>query len=257
MASRFRAAGRLFKLPPLSPSPPAYSFIVPFFNEAESCRDLLQELRAAADALGQDVEVIAVDDGSRDATLAILREIAAGWPALRVLPLARNSGQAAAIYTAMRAARAPILVTMDGDGQNVPGDIPLLLARLGEADMVAGVRAERNDSWLRRTMSRLANGLRSRLLADGMSDSGCALKAFRREVVEAFLPMRTLYSFMPALAVAAGFTVVEQPVRHRERRAGTSKYGLLVMLWRPALDMLGVWWWRRRRFPLPEVARES
>ncbi len=230
---------------------------MPFFNEAESCRALLAEVRTTTEALGQEVEVIAVDDGSGDATLSILREIAGAWPALRVLPLLRNSGQAAALYTALRAARAPVLVTMDGDGQNVPGDIPLLLSRLSEADMVAGVRAARNDSWLRRSMSRFANGIRGRLLRDGMSDSGCALKAFRREVVDAFLPMRTLYSFMPALAVAAGFTVVEQPVQHRERKAGVSKYGLLVMLWRPALDMLGVWWWRQRRFRLPEVAPEK
>ena len=236
---------------------PAISIIVPFFNEAESCRALLEEVRTTTDALERDVEVIAVDDGSRDATLSILREVAAVWPALRVLPLSHNSGQAAALYTAMRAACAPILVTMDGDGQNVPGDIPLLLSRLREADMVAGVRAKRNDSWLRRSMSRFANGIRGRLLRDGMSDSGCALKAFRREVVDAFLPMRTLYSFMPALAVAAGFTVVEQPVQHRERKAGVSKYGFLVMLWRPALDMLGVWWWRQRRFPLPEVAPDK
>jgi glycosyltransferase involved in cell wall biosynthesis len=236
---------------------PAYSILIPFFDEAESCRTLLDEVRETTDALGKETEVIAVDDGSRDRTLAILLEIARSWPALRVVSLLQNSGQAAALYTAMRAARAPILVTMDGDGQNVPGDIPRLLARIGEADMVAGVRAERNDSWLRRTMSRIANGLRGRVLADGMSDSGCALKAFRREVVDAFLPMRTLYSFMPALAVAAGFKVVEQPVRHRERRTGTSKYGLLVMLWRPALDMLGVWWWRHRRFPLPQVRPEQ
>ena len=236
---------------------PALSILIPFFDEAESCRALLAEVRIAAETLGRESEVIAVDDGSRDDTLAILREIAASWPALRVLPLVRNAGQAAALYTAMHAARAPILVTLDGDGQNDPADIPLLLARLGDADMVAGVRAERRDSWLRRKMSRLANGIRSRVLGDGMTDSGCALKAFRREVVEAFLPMRTLYSFMPALAVAAGFRVVEQKVRHRERRTGTSKYGLLVMLWRPALDMLGVWWWRHRRFPLPEISPEA
>ena len=236
---------------------PAISVIIPFYNEAESCLALLTEVRATTDALPGGAEVIAIDDGSRDGTLAILRTLAAAWPELRVLPLAKNSGQAAALFTGMRAAIAPVVITMDGDGQNVPGDIPLLLSRLGEADMIAGVRAQRRDSWLRRRMSRLANGIRSRVLGDGMTDSGCALKAFRREVVDAFLPMRTLYSFMPALAVAAGFTVKEQPVQHRERAAGTSKYGLLVMLWRPALDMLGIWWWRHRRFPLPQIAASS
>lgn len=233
---------------------PAITVVIPFFNEAESCRALLAELRTVTDPLPGGCEVIAVDDGSRDDTAAILLDVAAGWPELRVLRLAINSGQAPALFTGMRAARGPVVVTMDGDGQNVPADIPLLVSRLGEADMVAGVRAQRRDSWLRRRMSRLANGIRGRLLGDGMTDSGCALKAFRREVVDAFLPMRTLYSFMPALAVAAGFRVVEQPVQHRERRAGVSKYGLLVMLWRPALDMLGIWWWRHRRFPLPQVS---
>ncbi len=199
-------------------------------------------------------EVVAVDDGSTDRTAEVLRGAAAEWPALRVLPLARNQGQAPALFAGMRAARGAVIVTMDGDGQNVPADIPRLVARLSEADMVAGIRAERCDGWLRRTMSRIANGIRGRVLGDGMTDSGCALKAFRREVVDSFLPMRTLYSFMPALAVAAGFKVVQEPVQHRARRAGVSKYGLLVMLWRPALDMLGVWWWRHRRFPAPEMA---
>lgn len=236
---------------------PSVSIVIPFFNEAESCRALLDEVRTVAETVAGSCEVIAVDDGSADRTRAILKETAAGWPALRVLALARNSGQAAALFVGMRAALAPVVVTMDGDGQNVPGDIPTLLARIGEADMVAGVRAERRDSWLRRRMSRVANAIRGRVLGDGMTDSGCALKAFRREIVDAFLPMRTLFSFMPALAVAAGFTVVEQPVRHRERRAGVSKYGLGVMLWRPALDMLGVWWWRHRRFPLPTIVEEK
>ncbi len=229
------------------------SVVIPFFNEAESCVALLNELRETLDTLPAPCEVIAVDDGSTDHTLSLLRQTAAQWPALRILALKGNHGQAPALYIGMRAARGPVVVTMDGDGQNVPADIPLLLSRMQEAEVVAGVRGKRRDSWLRIGMSRLANALRNRILADGMTDSGCALKAFRREVVDAFLPMRTLYSFMPALAVAAGFKVVEQVVQHRERKAGVSKYGLLVMLWRPALDMLGLWWWRHRRFTLPEI----
>ena len=229
------------------------SVVIPFFNEGESCVALLKELRETLDTLPGPCEVLAVDDGSTDQTLSLLRQTAAQWPALKVVALKGNHGQAAALYTGIRTARGPVLVTMDGDGQNVPADIPLLLSRMQEADVVAGVRGKRRDSWVRIGMSRLANGIRNRILADGMSDSGCALKAFRREVVDAFLPMRTLYSFMPALAVAAGFKVVEQVVQHRERKAGVSKYGLLVMLWRPALDMVGMWWWRHRRFALPEV----
>lgn len=130
---------------------------------------------------------------------------------------------------------------LDGDGQNDPADLPALLDQLSIADLVAGVRVNRQDSWLRRTMSRLANAIRSRLLGDGARDAGCALKAFRREVREAFVPIRTLYSFTPALAAAAGFRVIEWEVQHRPRTHGASKYGLGVMLWRPLADMLGVW----------------
>jgi hypothetical protein len=138
---------------------------------------------------------------------------------------------------------------MDGDGQNVPADVPRLLARLAAADMVVGVRVDRADAFVRRAVSRLANRIRARVLRDGVRDTGCALKAFRREVAAEFIPIASLYSFMPALAVAAGFRVVEEPVRHRPRRRGASKYGLRIFLWRPALDMLGVWWFASRRVP--------
>lgn len=157
----------------------------------------------------------------------------------------------------MKLAVAPILITMDGDGQNVPTDIPRLLEALPGFDMVAGIRAKRNDSWLRKKMSRTANAIRGIILKDGMRDSGCALKAFRREVVDSFLPMRTLYSFMPALAVAGGFRVTQLEVTHRARERGQSHYGLGVMLWRPALDMMGLWWWRHRRFKLPQIHKEQ
>jgi len=140
---------------------------------------------------------------------------------------------------------------MDGDGQNDPADISSMLHLLNTTDaaMVTGLRANRKDSWLRHRMSRIANAVRQKILHDGVTDSGCALKAFRKEVLRSLIPIRTLYSFIPALAVAAGFRVIEVEVNHRPRKTGTSKYGLGVMLWRPVVDMIGIWWFIHRRFP--------
>ncbi len=150
-----------------------------------------------------------------------------------------NNGQAAALFVGMKQATGEILVTLDGDGQNDPADIPRLLAALDNFDMVAGVRARRQDSWLRLAMSRLANGVRSSLLRDGLRDTGCALKAFRCEVIESFIPIRTLYSFMGAMAVAGGFRICQLEVAHRPRTRGQSKYGLSVFWWKPLIDMVG------------------
>lgn len=226
------------------------SLVIPFFNEVESVTTVLSEACAAMQALGRVHEVIAVDDGSSDRTRLHIQGLMMHWPSLRVIAFDRNRGQAAALLDGLRAARGKVLITMDGDGQNDPSDIAAMLAELEgtKSDMVTGVRAKRRDGWLRRRMSRLANTVRQRLLHDGVTDSGCALKVFRREVREAFIPIRTLYSFMPALAVAAGYRVKEVAVNHRARETGVSKYGLGVMLWRPILDMLGVWWFIQRRY---------
>ena len=231
-------------------SAPEFSVIVPFYNEEGCVGGLLGEVRKMFDPMGADYEVIAVDDGSADASRAEVVALAAGWPELRVVAFSRNRGQAAALLDGMRVAQGKLLVTMDADGQNDPADVVRLIEalRAGGADMVCGVRAERQDSWLRRKMSRVANAVRERILWDGVRDSGCALKVFRAEVVDAFIPIRTLYSFMPALAVAAGFKVQELTVHHRARETGVSKYGLGVMLWLPLVDMLGVWWFTRRRY---------
>jgi glycosyltransferase involved in cell wall biosynthesis len=152
-------------------------------------------------------------------------------------------------YFGMKRSAGEILVTLDGDGQNDPADIPRLLAALKDRDMVAGVRARRQDSWLRLAMSRLANSIRSRLLDDGLLDAGCALKAFRSEVVESLLPIRTLYSFMGAMAAAAEFRLCQIEVVHRSRRHGQSKYGFSVFWWKPLIDMIGIYWFSERRFP--------
>jgi glycosyltransferase involved in cell wall biosynthesis len=224
--------------------------VIPFYNEAESIQTVLNEACAAMQALGCEHEVIAVDDGSKDATRQLAQTLEAQWPSLRVLAFDKNRGQAAALMDGLRAARGEVLITMDGDGQNDPANIAALLERLavGDADMIATVRANRKDGWLRRRMSRIANGVRQRFLHDGVTDSGCALKVFRRDVFSAFIPIRTLYSFIPALAVAAGYRVAEMSVNHRARETGISKYGLGVMLWRPLVDMVGIRWFARRRF---------
>ena len=229
------------------------SVVIPFFNEEANAGSLLAEIEQVLSSVGASYEILTVDDGSQDGTLAVLSERAAANPRIRVLSMDRNRGQAAALYHGLRTARAPVIITMDGDGQNDPTDIPGLLSQLDEFDMVVGIRDASRRRPLRRWMSKLANAVRGRLLHDHMRDSGCALKVFRREVVDAFIPILTLYSFMPALAQSAGFKIGQRDVRHRSRTGGVSSYGLRQFLWRPLLDLIGVCWFIRRRFRLPRA----
>lgn len=226
---------------------PVYSIVIPFYNEEGAIPGLLAELRATMDALGAPYEAILLDDGSTDGTAAALAEAAAGWPDARVMPLGVNQGQAAALLRGFHDVRGRWIITLDGDGQNAPGDIPALIAAARDCDMVVGIRATRRDSWLRRIMSRIGNEVRGRALGDNLQDSGCALKLFRAEVARAFFPIRSLYSFMPAMAVAAGYRLMEIPVSHRERRTGESKYGFGTFAWRPLVDLIALWWLLRHR----------
>jgi len=237
-------------------TPPEISVVVPFYNEAEVAGGMIDELTDCMNRLNRSFEIVLVDDGSSDATADILFNAQKRSPYCRILEHPRNLGQAAALWNGLHAARGAILVTIDGDGQNDPGDLPKMLKSLEGADMVIGFRAHRKDSSLRLAMSRIANAVRRRWLGDNMRDTGCALRVFRREVLQSFLPIRTLYSFIPALAAGAGFRVVECPVAHRARKAGVSKYGLWIMLWRPFVDMVAVGWLMRRRLP-PVQAKES
>lgn len=233
----------------------ALSIIVPFYNEGRNVADVCLELKAVQEHMLPECEVILVDDGSTDGGGGTMDRLAVSWPGCRVFHLPENRGQSAALVFGLSHALAPIIATLDGDGQNDPRDIPRLLLRLEDADMVVGVRMERQDSWVRRKISRIANFYRSSWLSDGVSDAGCALKVFRREVADAFIPIRTLYSFMPALAVAAGFRVTEEPVRHRARRYGTSKYSARSFLFLPIVDLIGLKWYCSRRCrPLAERA---
>jgi dolichol-phosphate mannosyltransferase len=229
-----------------------YSIVIPVYNEEDVVEALLDELNGlvSMSTWSSDYEILMIDDGSSDRTAEIIGIRFQNWSQGHLIRLVRNCGQAAALYYGMKRASGQVVILLDGDGQNDPRDIPKVLAPLDEVDMVVGVRVERRDSLTRRAMSRLANAARSRILQDGVVDSGCGIKAFHRRVIDAFIPMRTLYSFMPALAVSAGFTVRQVPVHHRPRSGGKSKYGVRQFLWKPLLDLLGVWWFSLRRCPL-------
>jgi len=227
-----------------------YSLVVPVFDEITALPALAAEIRATMARLGRPWECILVDDGSTDGSGRLIDELCAPRASrFRAIHFAANRGQAAALDAGLRRAKGRLVVILDGDGQSYPDDIPVLIDALHREhlDLVCGVRVGRRDSWLRRAMSRLANAVRARVLGDGTSDAGCALKVMRREVVAALVPIRTLYSFIPALAAGAGFRLGECPVRHRARHGGRSSYGLRAFLWRPLVDMVGVRWLVSRR----------
>jgi dolichol-phosphate mannosyltransferase len=236
---------------------PNYSIVIPVYNEEEVVGDLLTEIRRFAEKWSDDYELLFVDDGSSDRTAEIISTQFTGWDEGKLIRLSRNCGQAAALLYGMNCSRGKIVILLDGDGQNDPQDIPKVLAPLNEVDMAVGIRVNRQDSAVRRAMSKIGNGIRSWILRDGVVDTGCGLKAFHRRVIEAFIPMRTLYSFIPALAISAGFTVRQVPVAHRSRMGGKSKYGVRQFLWKPLLDLLGVWWFTRRRSPLAQEKCED
>jgi dolichol-phosphate mannosyltransferase len=229
-------------------SPIQLSLVIPVYNEAGNILPLVAGSVDVLRAMRRSFEIILVNDGSTDATADEIAEAHAKWPECVELRMPQNSGQAVALLTGLRAARGEFLLMMDGDGQNDPRDYPALLALVesGEVDLACGWRVDRHDSAVRRIMSRVANVVRGAVLKDGVHDAGCQLRVMRREVREAFFSMELMQSFIPALAVAAGFRVGEVPVRHHARTHGESKYGLGRLWWRPAVAMLRLRWkiWR-------------
>ena len=230
---------------------PAVSVVVPVHNEAENVAPLLAEVHAALEGV-LDYEVVYVDDGSTDATPRILTECLTRYPRLRPLRHVRNSGQSAAMATGVRASRAPWIITLDGDGQNDPADIPALLAKLPGAStgegpaMICGQRVKRMDTWLKRVSSKVANGVRGWVLRDHTPDIGCGLKVFRRDVFLKLPHFDHMHRFLPALFQRAGEHVVSVPVSHRPRAKGRSHYGMHDRLWVGIVDILGVLWLGRR-----------
>ena len=239
---------------PAAPVPdPELSVVVPVHNEAENIRPLIDETVRALDGVAA-FEIVYVDDCSSDATPEALAAARQSAPMLRVLRHAQPMGQSAAVTSGVLAARGQWIATLDGDGQNDPADIPRLLERARElaqargedAVLIAGWRNQRRDSWYTRTQSRLANGVRSRLLHDGTPDTGCGLKLYSRALFLRLPNFDHMHRFMPALAQRAGAGVQSVPVNHRPRTRGRSHYGMLNRLWAGVVDTAGVMWLARR-----------
>jgi len=222
---------------------PAVSVVVPVFNEEENVSILQSELRAALSGL--DYEIVFVDDGSTDRSAEKIETA----PNIRILRFERNTGQSAALYAGIRAARGETIVMIDGDLQNDPADIPRLLEQISRgADLACGYRAKRKDTITKRMTSRIANFVRSRFTKDYVRDTGCTLKAMRRECADALIPFKGMHRFIPALIRGAGHRLVEIPVNHRPRRFGRTKYGFGSRALRATVDMFGVRWLLSRHF---------
>jgi glycosyltransferase involved in cell wall biosynthesis len=216
------------------------SVVIPVFNECESLRPLADELLPVLRSLGRDAEVVFVDDGSQDGSFAVLEELAAAEPDVRVVRLRRNFGKGAALMAGFRHARGDAVITMDADLQDDPSELPAMIAALEDgADLVSGWKAERRDGWTKRAASRVFNGVTAQLSGLALHDLNCGLKAYRAEVVRSLSLSGDLYRYIPVMAAAEGFRVREMAVHHRPRRFGRSKYGLERYV-RGFLDLLTI-----------------
>ncbi len=216
---------------------PKVSVIIPVFNEEGNITQLQTELEMALEGISH--ELLFVDDGSQDRTLDQIKP----GPGVRTIEFARNTGQSAAMYAGLTAATGEVLVLIDGDLQNDPNDIPRLLAEIDRgADLVCGIRKNRRDNWFKRTQSLIANAVRSRFTKDGVHDTGCTLKAMRRDCREALIPFHGMHRFIPALVKGHGYKITEIPVNHRARQHGTSKYNFGNRALNATIDMFGVRW---------------
>ena len=221
------------------------SVVIPVFNEQDNVPILADELASACNAFAAK-EVIFVDDGSRDQTWARIEDSAKRFPFVKGIRCPDNRGQSNAMLAGLRESSGDILVTMDGDLQNNPQDIPKLVEKLMTCDVACGYRAHRKDSWSRRAGSRIGNTVRNWVTHDGIIDTGCSLKAFKRECLADLPPLNGVHRFMPAFFKMNGRTIEQMPVDHRARRHGVSKYTNLKRLPRTLFDLFGFLWYRKR-----------
>jgi glycosyltransferase involved in cell wall biosynthesis len=232
------------------------TIVAPVYNEAENLEPLVTEIIEALEPTGLEFEILLVDDGSKDGSAEMIASLAGEHASVRGMHFRRNRGQSAAFDAGFKEARGSRVVTIDSDLQNDPADIPALLAALGDYDAAVGYRARRRDSWLRRLSSTIANSVRNRLSGDDIIDTGCSLKAFRRECLAGLKLYTGMHRFLPTLLRIEGFRVVQLPVNHRPRTSGTSKYGVWNRVFRSFVDLLAVRWMRNRHLGYEIVRRE-
>jgi len=225
---------------------PYLSVIIPVYNEEENVTPLTTELMEVLNKLKKSFEVIFVDDGSTDRSLTILKELQIKFRDIRIIKFRRNCGQTAGFDAGIRAARGEVIVTMDADLQNDPHDIPKLLEKIGDYDAVCGWRQKRNDNFIRRISSRIANGVRNKLSGESIRDVGCSLKAFRSVYAKKMKLFTGMHRFFPTLIKMEGGRVTEVPVNHRQRKYGTPKYNIRNRIIRSFVDLLAVCWMKKR-----------
>lgn len=225
---------------------PVYSVVIPLKNEAGNIIDLIEELEPVMQSLGQQWELICIDDGSTDGTDRILNVVAKQKKYLRFIKFKQNYGQSSAFDAGFKAAQGQYVITLDGDGQNDPKDIPRLAQLIQDCDLVCGIRLKRKDSFIKRVTSKMANFIRKRLCDDGVQDTGCSLKIYRKTCLEHIKMYQGMHRFLPALFKIEGFRIQQIPVNHRERLKGKSNYNFYNRSLNTVADLFAVRWMKKR-----------
>ncbi len=236
---------------------PKLSVVIPVYNEEDNLEPLLDELVPILKDTGSGFEVICVDDASTDKSLTVLQDLQGRYPELRIIRHLVNCGESAGEATGFANARGEWIVTIDADQQNDPADIPALMEAARDADVVCGVRQKREDDWVKRISSRVANGFRNWVTQDVIADAGCTFRAIRKEALREIPVFNGMHRFLPTLLRLQGFKVAEIPVNHRPRTRGESKYGIGNRMFRGLVDCFAILWFRKRCFPTQRFRQEE
>lgn len=222
------------------------SVVIPVYNEEENLPVLIPQIAEVLEPLGKTYEMICVDDGSKDQSRHLLKKMLLEYPQIRILGFKKNCGETAAGAAGIKEARGGIVITIDADLQNDPKDIPRMLDYLNEYDMVTGWRQKREDSWVKRITSRIANRIRNSLSGEEIQDSGCTFRAYKRECLQEIKLYKGMHRFIPTLVKMEGYRVIEIPIAHHPRKFGVSKYTTWNRMWRALIDLLAVKWMKSR-----------